>query len=201
MNLTMRTFSTDVMPDESECSRKIDIGEGGRVIIWDSLFTPDELAEIEEVLLETIKDHGVNDVTRMFGKTFTNNGRRVVEMASDPNFEYRYAGKVVKSIEFPERIRDLVLPKMTRVFGLSSADTLWGHLVYYPTPDCKLDWHDDGEEGINPHLIVSITFLEHPKIGARRFRVRLKSSFPQKKSKPIKNRELPLKKQKLDFGK
>jgi hypothetical protein len=180
MNLTVRTMSKDLQKnplDSAYCSSRYAIGEGCEILLWDNLFSAQEISDLQNVLLQTIHNNGVPDVTRLFGQEYTNKGRKVIEMASTPNFKYHYGGKTVTGIQYPNLIRELVVPRMSGVFGVLP-ETIWFHLVYYPTPDCKLDMHDDGEDGINPHMIMSITFLEDPIRGARRFRVRLKSSYP-----------------------
>lgn len=186
LNLTVRTIAREIRDPLTDLDFKptkdYDIGEGCHVLVWDNIFTTHENEMIQGCLLETIHAKGIPDITKMYGKTFTNKGRKVIEMSGNDGFEYHYAGKTVTGIAWPRLIRELVVPKLSQIFGVQD-DELWGHLVYYPTSECKLDYHDDGEDGINPHLIVSITYLENPK-KPRPFRVRLKSSFKKEPKEP-----------------
>jgi hypothetical protein len=188
-NLTVRTFSKTIRDPltltRNDQLKDHDLGQGCHVLVWQNLWTSEENEQIRQCLKDTITTHGVADKTILYGREFLNKGRSVVDMAelSSPDgnavFEYRYARKAVKGIPFQAVIQNLVLPRLATIFGVKPSD-LWCHLVYYPTPDCKLDYHDDGEDGINPHLIASLTYLEYPE-HPRAFRVRLKSDFPQKK--------------------
>lgn len=176
-NLTFRTTSPTIQNPAllTSSTKVIHLTQNCWINLWDDLFTPEENTAIQACLSETIASAGVADETIVFGKKHTNHGRMVVDMADKPNFQYRYAGKTVTGIEWPPLIRDLVLPRIVPLFGGGAveAETIWAHLVYYPTPECKLGWHDDGEDGINPHFILSLTFLEHPE-KPRTFQVRLK---------------------------
>jgi hypothetical protein len=178
LNLTIRTLRTDSINDPLllESSNTYDMGEGCKVLVWEDLFTEIEIQQLQVELLDLMSRCGIPDVCKMYGKTFENAGRKVLEMADQPDFKYHYAGKTVTGVGFTPLVRQLIVPRMSKLFGVSDSE-IWGHLVYYPTPECKLDWHDDGEDGINPHLIVSLTFLEDPINGARAFETRLKSSF------------------------
>ena len=177
LNLTIRAMPDNQVRDPFSLGwKKCNIGENCAVLIKKDLFKKSEVELVKTELLDVIHKQGIADLTKLFGKVFDNKGRRVIEMADKPGFKYTYAGKTVPGIAFTAQVRELVIPKMTEIFGLDVKD-LWAHLVYYPTSECKLDWRDDGE-GFNPHMIVSITFLEKPKTGARAFQVRLKSSFP-----------------------
>jgi len=172
-NLTFRTRSKELrLPSSLECSEKIDVGPNAWLMLWKSLFSDEQNEKIRTCLANTIRQHSVADETVVFGKRYTNRGRMAVDMANKAGFEYHYAGKTITGIERPPLIQEVVLPRVAELFGVDS-DTIWAHLVYYPTPDCKLGWHDDGEDGINPHFILSLTYLEHPE-KPRTFQVRLK---------------------------
>ena len=183
LNLTVRTIANQIDPDLKDSHhRSYPISATSTVFLWDGdskLFSEEEINEIQKELFQTIEQHGVADVTKMFGKTFENKGRKVLELANVDGFKYTYAGKTVTGIAFTPLVRQLVMPRLAKIFGVEESK-LWAHLVYYPTSECKLDYHDDGEDGINPHMIVSITFLEDPVGGVRPFQVRLKSAFPKK---------------------
>lgn len=175
LNLTIRTSAETIRdPLLLKNGKRYEIGEGCYVQQWTDMFTAEENEQIRECLFGTITAKGVADITKVYGKEFTNKGRKVLELACEEGFEYHYGGKTVKGIAYPELIRQLVVPKMAELYGVV-CEQIWGHLVYYPTSECKLDWHDDGEDNINPHLIVSLTYLEHPN-KPRAFRVRLKSN-------------------------
>lgn len=185
LNFTVRTMETEkkiqnplTLDGDFTPTSRVDIGEGCQVLLWDKLLSKEDKPALRAELLQIINKKGTADVTKMYGKTYTNKGRKVLEMAAEEGFKYRYAGKTVTGIAFTPLVRDVLMPKMAQLFGVP-IDKLWAHLVFYPTRECKLDWHDDGEDGINPHLIVSITFLEHPHF-PRAFDVRLKSTFPKK---------------------
>jgi hypothetical protein len=174
LNLTIRMVCTEIRnPTNISADEKVDLGDGCSVLLWKQLFNENELEQLTNELLCVIHKNGVPDITKMYGKTFTNKGRTVLEMANENGFKYQYAGKTVTGIAFTECVRKIVIPKMAILFGVQPKD-LWCHLVYYPTPDCKLDWHDDGEDGINPNLIISLTLLENLEKGARTFQVRRK---------------------------
>ncbi len=66
-----------------------------------------------------------------------------------------------------------------------AVEELWAHLVWYPdAATCKLAWHSDSEAGINPHTIMSVTFLDNEVEGVRPFEVRLKkTAVPMTKTK------------------
>ena len=179
LNLTFRTFSEELpSPSRLECSEKIALGTNAWLMLWNGLVSDEQNEKIQACLANTIDQHGVADETVVFGKRYTNRGRMAVDMAHKAGFEYRYAGKTITGIEWPPLIQEVVLPRVAELFGVDS-DTIWAHLVYYPIPDCKLGWHDDGEDGINPHFILSLTYLEDPE-KPRTFQVRLKKKKKKK---------------------
>jgi hypothetical protein len=174
-NWTFRTTSKEIpSPFRLECSKVVEVGANAWIMLWNDLFSSEENERIQACAAETIAQHGVADKTKVFGVEHENKGRMVVDMANEQGFEYHYAGKTVTGIEWPALIRELVLPRIAALFGVD-ANTIWAHLVYYPTPECKLGWHDDGEDGINPHFILSLTYLEHPE-KPRTFQVKLKKT-------------------------
>ena len=66
-----------------------------------------------------------------------------------------------------------------------SPEEVWAHCVYYPTPDCQLGWHSDSEDGVSPHSVFSLTFLEDRVNGPRPFCVRLKSRVIENKKQKV----------------
>lgn len=136
--------------------------------------SPECADELQRELRADMIKHGHPDITRVFGKTHFNKGRRVLEQAHTDGQQYTYGGKTTQSGKAFGPVARRVLQSLAHTLGLPDSACFWAHLVYYPTPDCKLAWHQDAEKGINPHLIFSMTFLDDPIHGARPFDVRLK---------------------------
>ncbi len=135
-------------------------------------------------LLSDLLKYGHVDETTVFGKTFTNNGRMVLDQAMEDGQTYTYAGKTTAPGKaFGQHASAFICDIAAKEFGVTP-DKLWAHLVYYPDASkCKLAWHSDSEAGINPHMIMSVTFLEQPVYGIRPFEVRLKSAVHSKNKK------------------
>lgn len=138
-------------------------------------------SQLVEELFTQMKEHGTPDKTVVFGKSHENKGRKVLELSFKGGQVYSYGGKTTAPGQ-PFGEHTLVFLKEEELFGSSvSVEEIWAHMVYYPTPDCRLGWHSDNENGLNPHAIISLTLLENPALGIRPFDVRLLSDKQKNK--------------------
>lgn len=159
------TFSkvfTIVSPKESDCPCYVTMSQS----LLDS-------ADVDAIYAELVagKDQMTPDRTFVYGKWHENAGRLVQEMAWTAGQTYRYGGKTTPAgIAFPNTLRRVVQEVFAPIFNVEPKH-LWAHIVYYPDNTCGLAWHSDAEEGIDPHLIMSITFLDNGRV-ARDFQVR-----------------------------
>ncbi len=177
-NWTVRTTSVAIAALQAlpEGFATHNVGEGLSLSLASWPLDADLLRDLHAELRTAMDTYGAADLTTVYGKTYVNNGRKILEQAMEDGQVYTYAGKTTApGRAFGPVARQVLAWLAVHVFG--SADVpLWAHLITYPNPTtCKLAWHSDSEEGINPHCICSITFLEDPEHGARPFDVRLKS--------------------------
>jgi hypothetical protein len=179
LNWTIRTSAKRINPDLSRFPQTVDIGEGLELKLK---VIPESLSLLQQELLGTLKIYGHPDVTTVFGRQSDNNGRMVLEQSLHGGKSYAYSGKVTTpGVPFGPHALEYLNQVAVVEFGVP-LDELWAHLVYYPDPAiCKLDWHSDSEDGVNPNMIMSVTFLEDPEKGIRPFDVRLKSLVEKKK--------------------
>lgn len=177
LNWTIRIHNPNINVNRSRLMPQdtIDINENARLLVWNQLpeMTEDELCALHKELLDDMEAHGNADRTFVFGKWHENNGRKVLEQAMSDGQTYRYGGKTTDPGKaFGPHARK-ALERLAQMVGVQGTDAFWAHLVYYPDASCKLGWHSDAEDGINPHAIFSVTFLDDPVNGARPFDVRL----------------------------
>ncbi len=139
----------------------------------------DILSPFKKELVEQIKIHGKPDQTKIpFKNEYTmNNGRMVLDMAFKEGMTYTYGGKTTApGIAFGPSAQG-VLKIISELIGVVVED-IWAHVVFYPNGECGLGWHSDAEDGLDPARIVSLTFLEDPIGGVRRFQVKPKNKKP-----------------------
>ena len=162
----------------------IPLNKNSHICMWQTgLFSKESVATMfDELKSDTVPYTA--DKTYVFGKWHTNNGRTYVEMGWTAGQTYAYAGKTTDpGIEFPPEIKRNVVETVAPLFGVEPCE-IWAHVVRYPC-ESSLGWHSDSEQGIDPHFILSTTFLEHhgvgkrKSLGARDFQIRKK----KKKSK------------------
>ena len=177
MNWTVRIHNPSInivnalQPDETA-----DLSKGNKLLLWDRLPTmsDEEREALFTELTQAMDEHGRSDRTFVFGKWHENNGRKVLEQASEAGQSYTYGGKTTEpGVAFGPEARK-TLSKLGDLLGLDDVSDFWAHLVFYPEGKCGLGWHSDAEKGINPHAIVSFTFLEDKLNGPRPFDVREK---------------------------
>jgi alkylated DNA repair dioxygenase AlkB len=178
LNWTIRTTASPLEPKLESYKQEIHIGEGLSLRLKKVDYDP--LLKVE--LLADLQKYGHADVTTVFGKTHTNNGRLVLEQSMQDGQTYTYSGKTTPPGKaFGPRALAFIQEVAARDFNVTP-DKLWAHVIFYPDPaTCGLGWHSDSEAGINPNMIMSVTFLEDPKGGIRPFQVRLKSDVTDKK--------------------
>jgi hypothetical protein len=89
------------------------------------------------------------DITKMYGKVFTNNGRRVATYAAaDVGLAtYRYGGKHVTLLDIATQ--PVLQQLMIELSGMLECKFDWVHCVYYPIGDTALGWHADDESAIS----------------------------------------------------
>jgi hypothetical protein len=145
------------------------------------------LAELHAELAAEMRLFGHADKTTVWGKTHDNAGRMVLDQANVEGKTYTYSGKTTApGRAFGPAARKALAHFAQHIFHCA-ADELWAHAVWYPDPAlCKLGWHSDSEAGINPHTIMSVTFLDDQEGGVRPFDVRLKEAVVKKKPSPRK---------------
>lgn len=177
LNCTIRTDQAVDGPDFSTFGTN-DLGEGLQLLLKQVEYP----AALKRELFEAMQSFGEADVTTVFGRVSQNNGRKVLELAATDGKTYAYSGKTTKpgrafGPETSAFLEREIVPALK-----VPLDSLWCHLVFYPDPaTCKLDWHSDSENGLNPHCIASITFLEDTERGVRPFDIRLKSAVKEAK--------------------
>lgn len=161
-----------------------EIGEG--CYIGTRKSSPFVHTNLSKELITMMHQFGTPDKTTVYGKTFDNKGRKVLELSYEGGQTYTYSGKTTSPGQ-PFGKETLAFLRAELLFGESvSVEDVWAHMVYYPTPDCQLGWHQDNENGLNPHAIISLTLLEDPELGVRPFYVRLLSDKKKNKKKKIK---------------
>lgn len=181
LNWTIRTSRMDIPnPILIDWEQRVDVGEGLWLLLSTWPLESTKLHDLYEELLLQMSQHGTPDETTVFGKTFTNNGRKVLELSHEAGHTYTYSGKTTAPGQAYGPIARSVLEYLSNVVfrGAVTVEEMWSHLVFYPNPqECKLSWHSDSENGVNPHCIMSVTFLDDPIMGPRPFDVRLKSAM------------------------
>lgn len=125
-----------------------------------------------EEVYEEVRDFLEPDITRMFGKVFTNNGRLVADMVLPEHlpFTYKYAGKAVEGRPVTPVIQRLF--HLLRMNGHGAYD--WVHIVYYPDGSAKLGPHSDDEPEIQHGFPIAGLSLFANKEDTRTFRLRPK---------------------------
>ena len=112
-----------------------------------------------EYVYDMIKDNLNPDITKMYGKTFLNSGRQVVTYTTnDKLLIYKYGGKNVNVIMMNKNIKDI----LNRVEKVSGVEYNWVHIVYYPSGDTKLDWHNDVGGIAKNSTIAGISLFKYP---------------------------------------
>lgn len=130
------------------------------LLAWDTNALDDAVHKGVYKELRALKSSMDPDRTFCYGKWHDNNGRLVHEMSWEAGQTYSYAGKQTKpGTAFPPIIRGVVRDFVAPLFGVQP-HLIWAHVVYYPAGGTSLAWHGDAEQGIDPHLIVSLTYLE-----------------------------------------
>lgn len=173
----------------SFAEKSIQLDSDYYALLWRNLLTIEQKEQMFNEL-KSLKQSMKPDKTFVHGKWHMNNGRLVAELAFEEGQTYTYGGKTTdKGIEFPpfikQYITDVIAPK---IFCMEDPRNIWAHLVYYPGGETGLGWHGDAENGIDPHLIVSITFLESHynddriSPGARDFQIREKKYKKKQKT-------------------
>jgi hypothetical protein len=126
-----------------------------------------------------LKDYLQPDVTSMFGKTYTNNGRMSGEFMLQtiwPNpieFVYQYGN--TKHYGNP---MSPALVKLSHLLAERQHINFdWCHVTWYPNEMCKISAHADDEPEIKPNSdIACISFMENPK-DTRDLRFRIKNQL------------------------
>lgn len=181
LSWTIRT--TEPLLDKTDISSFIQqygIGDGLTLLLKKVAYDP----LLKQELLADLHAHGEADVTRCFGE--------VLEQAYEAGQVYQYGGKTTApGTAFGQHARAFLDQYAKPAFG--GTDKLWAHLVFYPEPQtCKLSWHGDQIDGINPHMIMSVTFLEFPDEGVRPFEVRLNSDKEENKTRVKRVKAQPI---------
>jgi len=142
------------------------------VKLWSSMLSRGEKMVLHAELKGLVDAHGRPDVTTVFGRKHTNRGRLVLELAHTEGQTYTYGGKTTHpGIAFGNAAKLLIRNKIAPKLGVEP-EQIWAHVVFYPDASTSLGWHGDSEQGINPHVVLGLTFLEHPEAGVRPFQVR-----------------------------
>ena len=165
--------------DEDKTNDRGETGETVMIVkphcavkLWSGILTRGENTVLHLELKRQLEEHGRPDTTLVFGRTHANRGRRVLELAHTAGQTYTYGGKTTPpGVPFGEAARLVIRNKIAPRLGVAP-DKIWAHVVYYPSADTSLGWHGDAEKGINPHAVLSLTFLENPAAGVRPFQVR-----------------------------
>ena len=186
-NITFRSKTLlnkrDVDSIVKQSEHSIVLNDNSHLCLWQTtLFDKTSI----DTMFEELKSCDMTpDKTFVYGTWHLNNGRTYVEMGWEPGQTYTYAGKTTTpGIEFPPEIKQNVSNIIAPLFGVEPKD-IWAHVVCYPSKS-SLGWHSDAEQGIDPHFILSTTFLEHhskgkawgkrKSPGVRDFQVRKKKS-------------------------
>ncbi len=170
LNWTIRTEAPLLdKTDLSSYTQRYDLGDGLSLLLKKIAYDP----LLKQELFNDLHAHGYIDETLDFhGVMSQNGGRMSLQQAYTPGRTYTYGGKTTPpGIVFGPRATAFLEQYAAKEFGTND---LWAHIAYYPNAhDCKLSWHGDKLDGINPHMIMSVTFLEDPIEGIRPFDVRL----------------------------
>ena len=200
LNLTIRCKDGSIpkyLLNAKSAQKIIKLDEHSAIVLWTELVGKEQLQAIHDELLEQLHKFGNPDHTFVFGKTHTNNGRKILELANEKGQTYRYAGKTTSAGQpFGPLTREFIENTIVPLVGVDIKN-IWAHLVLYPDPSiCKLSWHGDSKDGINPHCIISLTMLEDKINGPRPFQVRKKRKritqviIVQSKQKKLKQVEV-----------
>jgi hypothetical protein len=96
-------------------------------------------------VMKLVVDDLVSDKTVMFGKQYTNNGRKSCSYStSDAMNVYSYGGKTVPVKPMSNALA-MLLHTIQDVAGF---EFNWMHVTYYPCGDTKLGWHSDNQKGV-----------------------------------------------------
>jgi alkylated DNA repair dioxygenase AlkB len=125
--------------------------------------------ELLKSQLETLSSTGIYnykpDITRVYGKTYENAGRRVmtIEINEDMNctspMKYKYGGKTVEGITTSMANLKRNQAEIARCFEFAR-ETLgvefnWCHCIYYPNGEAGLGAHQDNEKQIAPNSVIA----------------------------------------------
>lgn len=164
----------------------LDLGEDCLVGLFDCEIPPELYQEISLQM----QQHEQPDSTRVFGKLHLNKGRAKLQLSYDGKRVYSYAqNNPGIGQPFGPLTRAFIETTIMPLFGVDSVESVWAHVVHYPTPDCQLGWHSDKEDGMHLQTIVSFTLLSDPVYGVRPFCVRLNSAKELNKKPNAKKQE------------
>lgn len=110
-------------------------------------------------MYEEVKEFLFPDTTKMFNKTYLNNGRMSGDFLSwaDPSsFVYVYGG----TPHTGKPMGPLMMQLRDIICGCFRQPLDWGHVTYYPAGTCKLNAHSDDEKVIQYGSdIFALTFM------------------------------------------
>lgn len=112
-----------------------------------SVFVFDDIRHVDfQEVYDDVRQFFVPDVTRMFGKCYTNNGRMVADMVLPTHFpfSYKYAGKTVEG----HIMTPVIMRLLEKLKNDGHGAYNWAHIVYYPNGNTKLCAHSDDEPEI-----------------------------------------------------
>ncbi len=153
LSLTFRLTATTAakLKFEPDLSRPLQVA---LELNFHSVSFEDMFAEIKDVLMP--------DITSMFGKTHTNNGRMSSELMTKDNwpnasaFIYKYSRK--NHVGTPMGPLLSFLTKAVSAYAQQPFD--WAHATFYPSGDAKLSAHADDESCIaSGSDIYALTFM------------------------------------------
>lgn len=148
------------------------------VKLYSDMLTRGERMTLHAELKRQMEVYGEADITKVSGKIHTNRGRKVLDLGYTKGQTYTYSGKTTTPGQlFGPAARLLINNKIAPKLGISP-DKIWAHVVFYPNATTSLGWHGDSEDGINPHVVLSLTLLEKPDTGIRPFQVR-RNDYPR----------------------
>ena len=99
------------------------------------------------------------DVTKLFGKTYNNNGRRSATYTSGGESKYFYGGKARDVHSMTSKMKE-ICDAMSTHAGL---EFNWFHVVFYPNNNCGIGWHSDNERNIGKNsAILGLVLNENP---------------------------------------